>query len=222
MGYATCPRTTTPHRTVRAAVLKAILSGEGEAWGIGAGAAINLRGAVVSGDLGGFDGSRLPPIRLESCRFEDSVDFSGATFTGDAWFDEATFTGDAWFDEATFTGGAWFDEATFTGDAWFGEATFTGDAWFGEATFTGDAWFREATFTGDAWFDEATFTGDAVFDEATFTGTADVPRGAGSPTELFARVILCPRPWAVDRIHDLTRPNNVGCPQPHLDYCYGD
>src|SRR4029077_11069442 len=45
-------------RTVRAAVLKAILSGEGEAGGIGAGAAINLRGAVVSGDLGGFVGSR--------------------------------------------------------------------------------------------------------------------------------------------------------------------
>ena len=71
-------------RTVRAAVLKAILSGEGEASGIGAGAAINLRGAVVSGDLAGFGGSRLPPIRLESCRFEDSVDFSGATFTGTA------------------------------------------------------------------------------------------------------------------------------------------
>ena len=137
-------------RTVRAAVLKAILSGEGEAWGIGAGAAINLRGAVVSGDLGGFDGSRLPPIRLESCRFEDSVDFSGATFTGDAEFHRATFTGDAWFDGATFTGAAGFHKATFTGDAGFDEATFTGDARFDEATFTGDAGFNKATFTGDA------------------------------------------------------------------------
>src|SRR6185312_6319173 len=80
-------------RTVRAAVLKAILSGEGEAWGIGAGAAINLLGAVVSGHLGGFDGSRLPPIRLQSCRFEDTVDFSNATFTGNASFSKATFTG---------------------------------------------------------------------------------------------------------------------------------
>ena len=91
-------------RTVRAAVLKAILSGEGEASGIGAGAAINLRGAVVSGDLAGFGGSRLPPIRLESCRFEDSVDFSGATFTGTAEFTEATFTRDAEFNNATFRG----------------------------------------------------------------------------------------------------------------------
>ena len=46
-------------RRVRAAVLKAILSGDGEACGIGAGAAVNLRGAVVSGDLTGFDGSQL-------------------------------------------------------------------------------------------------------------------------------------------------------------------
>ena len=89
--------------------MKAILSGEGEAWGIGAGAAINLHGAVVSGHLGGFGGSQLPPIRLESCRFEgSSIDFSGATFTGYAAFGGATFTGDAGFGRAMFTGNAGF------------------------------------------------------------------------------------------------------------------
>src|SRR6476660_4915668 len=91
-------------RCVRAAVLKAILSaegsiparrrrfwwwrrlswsaGDGEAWGIGAGAAVDLCGAVVSGDLTGFNGSQLPPIRLQSCRLDGRVDFAGATFTG--------------------------------------------------------------------------------------------------------------------------------------------
>src|ERR1700736_6635773 len=74
------------NRRVRAAVLKAILSSDGEAWGIGADTAINLRGAGVSGDLAGFDGTQLPPVQLRSCRFDDRVDFGGATFTGDAHF----------------------------------------------------------------------------------------------------------------------------------------
>ena len=242
------------NRTVRAAVLKAILSGEGEAWGIAAGAAIDLRGAVVSGDLGGFGGSRLPPIQLTSCRFEDSVDFSGATFTGDAGFNEATFTGDAGFDGATFTGDAGFGGATFTGDAGFGGATFTGDAWFGEATFAGDAGSarrpsRRRRFAGDLHRRRRVRQGDL---HPATPGSAGRPspatpvrrgdlhrrrrvrprrpspatpgsarrpspatpsstgrpspatpgsRGAGSSTDLFARGILCPRPWAVDRIH---------------------
>ncbi|MCW2651242.1 MAG: hypothetical protein JWR32_2218 [Mycobacterium sp.] len=170
-------------RRIRAAVLKAILSGDGEAWGIGAGAWIDLGGAVVSGRLTGFDGSQLPWIRLESCRFDDGVDFAGATFTslaeffdatftGDTAFRGATFTGDALFSNATFTGDTEFDEATFAGRALFGGATFTGDAFFSHATFTGDADFAEAAFTGDAGFRGATFTGDAVFDGATFTGRA--------------------------------------------------
>ena len=107
------------HRRVRAAFLKAILSGEGKVWRIGAGAPINLHGAVVSGDLGGLGGMRLPPIRLESCRFENSVDFSGATFTGSAVFNGTTFRGVARFVRATFTRATSFDEATFRGTASF-------------------------------------------------------------------------------------------------------
>jgi Pentapeptide repeats (9 copies) len=159
-------------RSVRAAVLKAILSGEGEAWGISAGATIHLLGAVIAGDLGGFVGSRLPPIRLESCRFEDSVDFTGATFTGAAEFNRATFTGDAGFHWAIFTGDAEFNSATFTGAAEFTSATFTADAEFTSATFTGDAEFNSATFTGDARFTLATFASCARFSGTTFTGDA--------------------------------------------------
>ena len=118
------------HRRVRAAFLKAILSGEGKVWRIGAGAPINLHGAVVSGDLGGLGGMRLPPIRLESCRFENSVDFSGATFTGAAVFNGTTFRGVARFVRATFTRDAGFVKAIFTRATSFDEATFTGDASF--------------------------------------------------------------------------------------------
>ena len=112
--------------------------------------------------------------------FEETADFSGFVFPGDARFGEATFTGEAGFEGATFTGEArfgettftdiaWFDGATFTGEVWFGKATFTGAAWFGAATFTDNAWFDGATFTGEAWFGGATFTAPARFREATFT-----------------------------------------------------
>ena len=99
----------------------------------------NLRGTVVADvDLGsiGLNG------RL------GAVDFTGATFTGDASFDGATFTGFASFSGATFTGAASFSGATFTGAASFDGATFTGAASFSGATFTGAAWFNGATFTG--------------------------------------------------------------------------
>ena len=197
-------------RTVRAAVLKAILSGEGEAWGIGAGAAINLHGAVVSGDLGGFDGSRLPPIRLESCRFEDSVDFSGATFTGAAKFGDVTFTDTAWFDNATFTG----------------DAEFTGRS---SPATPGSTRRSSPAPPGSTRRPSPATPGSTRRPSPATPGSATRPsphrrvqRGAGSPTELFARAILCPRPWAVDRIYDFTRPNDVGCPQPHLHYRDGD
>ena len=80
----------------------------GEVCGVGADVAINLRGAFVSGDLGGLVGTRLPPIRLASCRFENGVDFIEAIFTGDASFDKATFDRAARFDRTTFPGDARF------------------------------------------------------------------------------------------------------------------
>jgi uncharacterized protein YjbI with pentapeptide repeats len=178
-------------RRIRAAVLKAMLSNDSEAWGIGAGATVDLGGAVVSGNLTGFNGSQLPPLRFDSCRFDGRVDFGEATFTSDAGFRDSTFTSDAEFNDATFcdaagfggaifTGRAEFLRATFAGDAGFGGATFTSDAWFrgatfgraafGGATFRGDAGFSDVTFIGDAWFGDATFTGNVWFEDAIFTG----------------------------------------------------
>jgi uncharacterized protein YjbI with pentapeptide repeats len=109
--------------------------------------------------------------RFERSIFDGNVEFKGATLA-DAAFTGATFSGDAWFDEARFSGDARFAGATFSGDAGFEEARFSGKAMFGEASFSGDAWFRWALFSGDSWFDSATFSGDARFDRALFSGAA--------------------------------------------------
>ncbi|GGT11143.1 pentapeptide repeat-containing protein [Nonomuraea spiralis] len=138
-------------------------------------------------------GAVLIDFDLGTCRV-DSVEFTGATFTGDARFDQAVFTGDARFVEATFTSGARFTGASFSRDARFGRVTVSGDARFSAASFTGDAWFNGATvsgdarfrgaafsdnalfskvtFAGDAWFGKVTFAGDAWFSDATFVGDA--------------------------------------------------
>jgi hypothetical protein len=183
-----------PERTIRAAVLKSLVTEDRSRWDLGPDAAeASVRGAVVSDDLTGVNAVQLS-LQLDWCRFDGDVSFeratfdgsaaftgaafrrkarfAGATFTGDAVFSEATFTGDARFSDAKFTGDAVFSNATFTGDAVFSGATFTGDARFSEATFTGDAVFTNTKFTGDAVFSNATFARDARFDNATFTGTA--------------------------------------------------
>jgi uncharacterized protein YjbI with pentapeptide repeats len=151
---------------IRAAVLRALLSGPGNPWGVDAGTPIDVRGAVISGRLGGFQGAELPQIRLESCRFDDDVDFGGAVFAGEVRMVSSTFEKCATFTEAIFAGSAWFDGVAFTGDARFDGAIFTGKAQFDRASFRGDAWFDDATFTADATFERASFSGEAYFRQA--------------------------------------------------------
>jgi uncharacterized protein YjbI with pentapeptide repeats len=153
-------------RRIRACVLKALLSGENR-WGVAPGNLVDLRGAVVSGDLSGFAGIRLPTVRMRSCRCDNELDFQDASFTGDADFSETMFTGSADFQGASFTGHADFSEAAFT-DASFKEAMFVSAADFREAIFNVRADFYEAIFTVAARFNNATFTGTSVFIWATF------------------------------------------------------
>ncbi|MFE3195431.1 pentapeptide repeat-containing protein [Nocardia sp. NPDC059240] len=87
-------------------------------------------------------------------------------------FSRATFSGDARFDRATFSGGTLFDGVTFFGDADFGSATFSGDTRFDRATFSRNADFRRTTFSDDAGFFKAIFSRNTQFIEATFSGTA--------------------------------------------------
>jgi hypothetical protein len=107
------------------------------------------------------------------CALLESVDFTGATFSGEAGFGGATFSGNASFGGARFSGDADFDSATFSGYADFTGATFSGDADFTGATLSGDAGFTGATFSGNAWFGSATFSGMADFILAKFSGMAD-------------------------------------------------
>ncbi|WAC90211.1 pentapeptide repeat-containing protein [Mycobacterium sp. Aquia_213] len=166
-------------RLVRAAVLKSLLSNAANAWGVSAGSAVDLCGAVVKGDLSGFEGSQLPPIRFDCCRFDDIVDLSKTTFTSDVSFRGATFTDGVNFGDATFSGGTGFDAAIFSRDADFRKATFTGKAGFNGTTFEGHAMFGEATFIDDAFFStttngetKTTFKGNAAFQNAVFRRTA--------------------------------------------------
>jgi Pentapeptide repeats (9 copies) len=139
-----------PERTIRATLLRRLLSSEVAAY---AENGVRLRGAAVEGDLD-LQGMEVLPLELRQCRLA-TVHANQATFTGDAGFDGATLTGDAGFNGATFTDDVRFSGATFTGNAWFNGATFTGNAWFNGATFTDDARFTGATFTGHAWFNGA-------------------------------------------------------------------
>jgi len=62
-----------------------------------------------------FSGVYFPSVTLAGFEFEDEVDFSEATFSGDAYFSEATFSEDEVdFSEATFSGVANFSRATFS------------------------------------------------------------------------------------------------------------
>ncbi|MEU2256719.1 pentapeptide repeat-containing protein [Nocardia xishanensis] len=150
--------------------------------------------------------------RFEKATFTGDASFYGATFTGDASFYGATFTGDASFHGATFTT-ARFGKTTFTGDASFHGTTFTGDALFEKATFTGNASFGgKATFTGNALFERATFTGNARFDGATFTGYAHFPNVAFAGRTSFERVDFGPRPAI------FTEPRQWGPPPPTFDW----
>jgi hypothetical protein len=151
---------------IRATLLAALLSSRDNPWGVDAHAPIDIGGAVITGRLGGFRGAELPQLRLQSCRFDDDVDFSGAIFSSEARIVASSFGKSATFTESIFAGGARFDGTAFTKDARFDGAIFSGKAQFDGVSFSGDAWFDDATFTTDATFERATFSGEACFKQA--------------------------------------------------------
>jgi uncharacterized protein YjbI with pentapeptide repeats len=183
-----------PERTIRAAVLKSLLTDAAHG-GIETSARnVDLRGAVVSDDLHGFDGVRVS-LQMSCCRIDGEADFRGATFTDVAdlratifaaasSFYGATFTENAYFNGAIFTTGTSFGGAVFTIGASFDGATFTDAARFDDATF-GFASFDGAVFTTGARFDGATFAGGATFYGATFDGDASFLHAAFNPSVHF-------------------------------------
>jgi hypothetical protein len=162
-------------RTIRADVLKSLLTGGAADWNVGPNAtAVDLCGAIVSGNLSVLTGQELY-FRANYCRFEGNVQFDRATFTDYSRFSRSIFSANTSFDDTTFKDAANFSNATFAHPVSFRNARFTGDASFGGCTFTVGAVFDGATFTGRARFENATFTGHADFsstdfNSATFSG----------------------------------------------------
>ncbi|UUE28488.1 pentapeptide repeat-containing protein (plasmid) [Rhodococcus qingshengii] len=143
---------------------------------------VDVRGAIITGDLDIEDTSIPTRISLEYCQinslnaqmtiFTESVSFSDATFSQNANFNKSTFSKKAWFDRTTFTRNANFNETTFTQNAAFNKSTFTQNAAFKETTFTKNAWFERTTFTQNATFNKSTFTEDAAFRNVKFSQAA--------------------------------------------------
>ena len=203
------------NRTIRADVLKKLLIGDAKQWGVDpSSAAVDLRGAVVTGNLGDFTARQMLFLQTRNCRFDGNVHFDhaqfashgtfyAAIFSSDASFIGTTFVGDAVFDEATFAGDATFEYATFIGDPSFKKATITGKADFKYAAFIGESWFDEAKFGGEAWFEAAMFTRYARFDKTRFTrftsfmytifaAGATFQRASFDDRVLFAGATFCP------------------------------
>lgn len=176
---------------IRADVVKAVLCVQPQGWRITADAPLDLKGAVIRGDLTGFDGIRLPSVRMEWCRFDNEVNFDRATFTSEARFDNSCFGDQARFAETIFESDARFDRTTFA-DAEFYKFTVSGDAIFYRARFTGQASlahdqtlcarFRRARFKGDAQFRRARFDGDTSFSRAKFEGDAKFGAAGDEPS----------------------------------------
>ena len=106
-------------------------------------------------------GALLLDVSLRNCRIAEA-NFTGARFTGTAFFGDAQFTGTAFFDGAQFTGEAYFADARFTDTAVFGGAQFTDTADFAGAQFTGWINFAGVEFTSLTSFAFAQFTKAAV------------------------------------------------------------
>ena len=125
-----------------------------------------------------------------------AVDFTCATFDGDADFFDAAFHGEARFTGATFadkSATTYFSKARFPAGADFLGATFRADADFRFAEFNGEkakADFRTATFVGKADFsdetDDGAKTAAANFSGATFGGKADFSHREFGDVVLFA------------------------------------
>lgn len=154
---------------------------------------LDLRGTTLSEKLLGriLDAlsdpqNRRPQIgtaRFSGAQFSGDAFFYGADFSGNAWFSGAQFSGlanfnravfsrDVWFDRARFGGAARFNHPEFRGEAWFTDAEFGGDAWFYCAGFRVGASFARAGFSGHAYFHSVEFSADALFSEAGFGGDA--------------------------------------------------
>ena len=97
-----------------------------------------------------------------------AIDFSGASFSGDAIFEKVCFAGCASFEKVRFCGDARFEKVRFSGDIRFDKARFSSAVTFNCTTFAGDATFNGATFDGPAVLGPMIAAGTVALNDAAF------------------------------------------------------
>lgn len=112
-------------------------------------------------------------VNFGGITFEESTDFKGTTFNGDAYFGGATFERNVHFIDAVFKNVADFSGATFEKVAYFTHTTFEKESKFDGATFENIAHFGRSKFKGRAGFNLTTFCRESFFGRAIFKNVAD-------------------------------------------------
>jgi tetratricopeptide (TPR) repeat protein len=111
----------------------------------------------------------LPDLNFSGATFKGEADFSHVIFAGTVNFAGATFAGKANFAGARFTQTADFTAATFAEDADFAGTTFCGDAYFARSIFTEYADYAGASFEGMAYMFRTAFGQDVDFSQVNFS-----------------------------------------------------
>jgi uncharacterized protein YjbI with pentapeptide repeats len=120
-----------------------------------------------------FIGRFSPDGFLASQEINKAIDFSEATFSGEAFFFLTTFMERAVFIDSTFMERAFFLDASFAKEVNFHDANFEKEAVFSGAKFLEEARFSGTIFMGEFDFAHVTFMKQALFDDTTFTGKGD-------------------------------------------------
>ncbi len=119
-----------------------------------------------------------------------AYNYSGATFSGDAYFMGSTFARVSQFVKTTFSGDARFGAIDVIGgpDSDGGPATFSGDAYFMDCMFKRKAQFWKATFLGQVYALRAIFNERANFIDVTFGQSLEMNRAKFKDGVNFHRV----------------------------------
>jgi len=130
-------------------------------WNTFFGGEVDFKWSIFKG-LTNFNGS------IFGDKFEDKVDFQGASFEMGVNFKDVTFGGEVLFRFANFTIGAYFLNANFKKRVTFRNATFGGSVSFERGWFCRDVIFSGACFERTCSFKGRYFGGDLLFTNSDF------------------------------------------------------
>jgi hypothetical protein len=149
---------------------------------------IQIRNAIVTGQLNLANSNIIYALTLQDCVFKDGVDFSNALFrqalvlTGCTFCNSAIFSlmkaeSRAVFDDTTFHGPVSFDHATFAYDLSMDRTTFSHryeTVWLNFIRVTDNVLMLNATFNAGANFSDGDISKEIVMSGARFTNPDSV------------------------------------------------